>query len=72
MITVEETESTLGFIRPVHFARTGKIRERVVDCSREELIDLVFRQINMLERAQGYAQHSSEMLEKELGWQETK
>ena len=66
--TIKETTSSLGFVRPVQFERTGRLRERLVDCSREELIDLNFYYLELLEKAQGIVQNLSDSMEESLGW----
>jgi len=70
MIEIKESDATLGFASPVFFERTDKIRERVVDCSREELIDLVFSQLGMLEEMQGFFERVNTKLEHHLGYHE--
>ena len=70
MIEIKESDATLGFASPVFFERTEKIRERVIDCSREELIDLVFNQLQMLERVQGWCEKTNLELEHHLGYHE--
>lgn len=66
--TIKETTSSLGFVKPVQFERTGRLRERLVDCSREELIDLNFFYLELIEKVQGLNQNISEGLEESLGW----
>ena len=68
MIHIKETEGGHGFASEVYFERTGKIRNRVQDCTREELIDLNYNYIALLEKTQGKLQKESEELEIELGW----
>jgi hypothetical protein len=70
MIEIKETDLTLGFASPVFFDRTEKIRERIVDCSREELIDLAFFQLGMLEKFQGWCEKTNIELEGHLGYHE--
>ena len=70
MVTIPETTATLGFVNPVQFDRTDAIKERVVDCTREELIDLVFMQLGMLERFQGVMEGMNAELEDFLGYNE--
>lgn len=70
MIEIKPTTSTLGFASPVLFERTDKIREKVVDCTREELVDLAFHQLEMLERIQGQLQTTNNELEDHLGYNE--
>lgn len=70
MIEIKESDATLGFASPVFFERTEKIRERIVDCSREELIDLAFCQLGMLERFQGSCERMNLELEEHLGYHE--
>lgn len=65
---IKETTSSLGFVRPVQFMRTGRLRDRLVDCSREELIDLNFHYLELLEKAQGIVQNLSDSMEESLGW----
>lgn len=70
MIEIKPTEATLGFPSPFFFERTGKIRERVVDCTREELIDLSFHYIAILEKYQGIHELANRELEDLLGYNE--
>lgn len=70
MIEIAETTSTRGFTSDVFFERTEKIRERVVDCTREELVDLVFHQLSMLEKIQARTEKMNDDLEKHLGYHE--
>lgn len=70
MIKIEETEATIGFASTIFFERTEKIRERIVDCTREELIDLCFHQLGMLERYQGNSERINRELEEYLGYHE--
>jgi hypothetical protein len=70
MIKILETESTAGFASPVFFERTERIKERIVDCSREELIDLCFHQLGMLEKYQGFSERVNAELEEHLGYHE--
>jgi hypothetical protein len=69
-MTIPETTSTLGFSCDVHFQRTGKIRERVVDCSREELIDYAFMLLDTLEKTHGMLENHVDKLEEMLGYNE--
>lgn len=71
MITIPESDSTIGFASSVFFDRSENIRERVVDCTREELIDLVFFQLGMLESMQGQFEQWNLKLEEHLGYHET-
>lgn len=71
MIEIKETNSTTGFVVPAFFERTESYRERYVDCSREELIDLCFHQLGMLEKIQGILEVSNRDLENHLGYNET-
>jgi hypothetical protein len=68
MVKIPETTSNLGFVKPFYFVRDGVFRERIVDCSREQLIDLSFHFLGLLEKEQGIHQRESEKLEKALGW----
>lgn len=70
MDNVKETSSTLGFAVPVFFERTERIRERIVDCNREELIDLSFHYLGKLEKIQGMLQATNDDLESFLGYHE--
>lgn len=70
MLTVTATECTDGFVVPVYFERTERFRERIVDCSREELTDLAFCYLNKLEQLQGLHQKTSLCLEEYLGYLE--
>ncbi len=70
MITIQPSEATQGFASSVFFERTEKIRERVVDCTREELIDLVFHNLGMLEEMQGQHEQWNARLEEHLGYYE--
>ena len=70
MITINPSEATQGFASPVFFERTERLRDRVVDCTREELIDLVFHQLSMLESMQGQFEQWNATLEDHLGYHE--
>ena len=70
MIEIPPTDSTNGFSSSVFFERTDKIRDRIVDCTREELIDLAFFQLQMLEEVQGASEALNFKLEKHLGYYE--
>jgi hypothetical protein len=70
MIEISQTDLENGFVAPTYFERTEKIRERIVDCTREELIDLAFFQLQMLERFQGNCERINQELEEHLGYYE--
>lgn len=70
MIAIKPTEATLGFPSPAFFERTEIIRERIVDCSREELIDLAFHYLGILEKYQGIHELANRELEDLLGYNE--
>jgi hypothetical protein len=65
---VKLTEMKEGFASPVYFERTGKWRSRIIDCTREELIDLSFKHINELEKVDGMLEQMKEFTERALGW----
>jgi len=71
MVEIPPTNSTLGFAVPVFFIRTERIVERIVDCSREELIDLSFFYLNVLEEVQGASERLNDRLESIMGYQES-
>lgn len=70
MIEIKQSESTQGFVATVFFERTERLRDRVVDCNIEELRDLVFHQLNMLERVQSISEAINRELEQHLGYNE--
>jgi len=57
-----------GFGAPVYFERTGNWRKRVVDCTREELIDYVFDRIGRMDEIDGLFEAVHEKLENALGY----
>lgn len=71
MVEIKPTESTRVFASPVLFERTGNIREKLVECSREELIDYSAACHEMLEAFQGQSERTNRELELFLGWMET-
>jgi hypothetical protein len=71
MIKITETEATRGFVSPTFFERTEQIKERVVDCTREELIDLCFHYLGMLEKYQCFSENANRELEEHLGYYES-
>ena len=70
MVTIKETDATRGFAVPVFFERTEKLREKIVECTREELIDLAFAYLGKLESIQGSLQKHNNCLEEFLGYLE--
>ncbi len=70
MITIPQTEATVGFVAPVFFDSSERLRERIVDCTREELIELAFFQQGMLEKFQGVTEGINLELENFLGYHE--
>lgn len=71
MIEIPITEATLGFATPIFFERTERIVERVVDCTREELVDTVFFYLKILEEVQGSSERLNDRLETILGYRES-
>lgn len=67
---IPATEATFGFVKNFHFERTGEVREKVVECNREELIDLVFYLIKATDDIRGDAENIQSTLDKKLGWTE--
>lgn len=70
MLTIPETTSENGFVVPAFFDRTERFRDRIVDCNREELIDLSFALLGQLEHIQGMMQKENDQLENWLGYHE--
>lgn len=70
MITIPPTQSTTGLVSATYMERTERIVERVVDMTREELVDFVFYQMNMLEKFQGVCEKMNQELESHLGYNE--
>jgi len=70
MVEIPPTTSILGFAVPVFFVRTERIVERIVDCSREELVDLAFFYLGVLEEVQGSSERLNDRLESIMGYQE--
>ncbi len=70
MHNIPETNASLGFSSDVYFERTGKIRERIIDCSREELIDLAFNYLGIIEKIHGMHENSVNEIENMLGYNE--
>lgn len=68
MLNIPETESSLGIVRPVFFERSGAIREKVIDMTREELIDFVFFQREALDGIHASVGKISDVLDVQLGW----
>jgi len=71
MVEIPPTESTLGFPVPFFFLRTERFVERIIDCTREELIDLNFYYLNMLEEFQGVTERINDRLESTIGFNES-
>jgi len=71
VIEIPSTTSTLGFASPTFFDRTERIRERIVDCSKEELVDLAFFYLGILEEVQGTSEKLNDKLELMLGYHES-
>jgi len=71
MVEIPITEATLGFALPVFFIRTERIVERIADCSREELMDLSFFYLGILEEVQGSSERLNDRLESVMGYQES-
>lgn len=70
MIEIKQSESTQGFVAPVFFERTERLKSSVIDCSIEELRDYVFHQMSMLERIQMICENTNRELEDFLGYHE--
>lgn len=70
MITIPPTNSTLGFVSPVFFESSERIRERIVDCSKDELVELAFFYLGHLESIQGFMENKNQELEKILGYRD--
>lgn len=70
MIEIKSSESTLGFPVPYFFDRTERYVERLVDCTREELIDLNFFYLDLLEKTQGMTEKLNQVLEESIGYNE--
>ena len=68
MLTVKATTCETGFVVPTFFERSERFRERIVDCNKEELVDLAFAYLNKLEQLQGLHQKTSDCLEEYLGY----
>lgn len=68
MVKVSPTNAYQGFVSPVFFDRTEQLRERIVDCTREELIDLSFHYLSILEGIQGATEKVNRELEENLGY----
>jgi len=71
MIEIPESTATLGLAVPVFFERTERIRERIVDCTKEELVDIAFYYLGVLEEVQGASEKLNDRLETILGYQES-
>lgn len=70
MYIIPQTEAKLGFSSDAYFDRTNKIRERIVDCSREELIDLSFHYLGIIEKMHGVFENQVSELYEILGYNE--
>lgn len=66
MIEIKQHEGEIGIMSSFFFERTDNIRERIVDCSREELMDLAFSLVEVLEKQI----HNAEQAERILGWRQ--
>jgi len=70
MLNIEPTEVKRSFVSPVMFERTGNVRDRIVDCSREELIDYNAHLVDLLQKIQGQTERMNRDIEDALGWNE--
>jgi hypothetical protein len=70
MIHVNEVDSPSGVATDIYFERTGKIRENLKDCTRDELQDLATYFINSLEDVLMHQEKAQGGMEKILGWRQ--
>jgi hypothetical protein len=70
MITIQPTDIVNSFASPVLFNRTGNIRDKISQCSREELLDYSIYLVCHLEKYQAYSERTNRDLEDILGWNE--
>lgn len=68
MITIAEFESPSNLAADMFFDRTERLRSKISECSREELLDLVTHLINKAEVAQSKLENLSQEFEEMLGY----
>lgn len=67
MITIPEIEG-VRFPTDWFFERTGKVREKIEDCTREELMDLTSYLMTKFSAIQGKTEAINLEMEEILGW----
>lgn len=67
MITIPES-NTIRFPTDWYFERTERVREKIQDLSREELIDLTAHLMNHFSKIQGSMEQINLQMEEILGW----